>query len=303
MSVPSRVKFHITEAGPKKCVAVKACPISSDEAHYDNYLDAARAYEAELEESMGNFESISKPVAIEYEDLQLPQDEDVEQGMLVIKDYFFRGESSYGPKIGELHRDLWFDNQIENVADVSYEDRQQLADLRSQLAKATPKEAEELQAELDAVVANYRVTKVFERYSEFLDEKLQDSDKAGQIAWQLAEPEAKLKVFGRALEQRVTIPAPISREFERIWNSDEFTPGSQRFMEKDLRTTVEKRKNLIQSANQEAYANQLGFPNARQAMYQLDGAMRRIRKYHRTRGRSNPLTVNTVVDNLGLFKD
>jgi len=303
MSVPNRVKFHITEAGPKKCVAQTSCPLSPDDAHYDNYLDAARAYEAELEESMGSFETISKQTAIDYNDLKLPQDEDLEQAMIAIKDHFFRGEGSFGSMIGDLHRELWFDNQLENVADVSYEDSSRLEELRSQLSTADPKTAQVIKADIEVIVADYRNTDTFERYSELLDDELEASDKVGQLAWRIAEPDAKRKVFGRALEQRVTVPGPISREFERIWNADEFTPGSQKFMEKELQATLEKRRVLIQSPNQEAYANELGFPNARQAMYRFDSSMRKIRKYHRTRGRSNPLTVDTVVDKLGLFND
>lgn len=303
MSVPSKVKFHITEAGPKKCVALIACPKSPEEAHYDNYLDAARAYEAQLAEANNSFEELSKPASIEYEDLLIPQDEDVENATYTIKDYFYKGAGPLAKDIGKIHRDLWFDNQVENVADVSSEDLDKLEDLRAQRVSADALTARQIDDSIEEIVSEYRNQDVSERYSEFLDEQVGDSPEIAQLAWKIAEPQAKTKVFARALENRVSIPAPISREFERIWNADEFTPGSQKFMEKTLATTAERRKALIASKNQEALANEYGFANAKQAMYSFNVSTMMIRKYHRMRGRNNPVTVDTVVDKLGLFKD
>ena len=303
MSVPDKVTFHITQAGPRMCATVAACPRPVDDPHFDNYLEAARAYEAELASVASSPEALIGSATITYDDLLVPQDDDIENAMYTIAGHCYRGMGPLSEEVGELHRDLWFDNQVENIAEVAPDDLRTLHELRAERAAAGTRSTRQLDAEIEAVVAAYRSDSVLHRYSAFLDERIKDSPEIARLAWKIAVPVARAKSFARALENRIPVPAAISAAFERIWNADAFTPGSQRFMEKELRSTVERRTALLKSPDRQAFADQHGFPNAKALMFSWNVAMLKIRKYYPVRGRNNPATVNTVIEALGLFTD
>lgn len=309
MSIPNRVKFHITESGPKRCVAVKACPKSPDDAHFESYREAAKAYEKDLAEANGIFATaVSKKLS--YKALQIPQPDDIEKAELGVKGYFYDGKGPLSKDAGELHRELWFDNQIENVVAVAPEDLEQLVALRAQIAEkrangalSTYSEVKELQLQVENIVANYRGRESYGPYKEFLDGHLSDSQEAQELIRKHATIFAKERIFSRALEYRTPVPSNVSYEFEKVWNGDAFTPGSRSAIEKGLRNIVDKQQALEASPNQEAYANKLGYPSFKQASFMLRSELGVLRSYHHFRGRNYPRTVRLVTRKLELFKD
>ena len=311
MSVPNKVRFHITEAGPKKCVAVKACPKAPDATHYDNYVDAARAYEKDLASSNSSFApKLSKSSNMSYESLQSPQADDLERTKMQVKGYFYTGSGEMASEIGAIHRELWFDNQIENIVAISSEDLQKLKDLRKEAidvkaanAPGAFSKSRDIKASIEEVLSTYRGRESYGPYKEFLESHFQNSPEIQGFITKFATPIARSKVFSRALENNVAIPQELSLEFETIWNSDEFTPGSQTFMEKEIRVAANKKERLLTSSNQEALASELGFPNFKQASFTLTDQIDKLRDYHTHRGRNYPKTVNAVIQKFNLFQD
>lgn len=311
MSVPNRVKFHITEAGPKKCVAVKFCPKSPEADHYDNYVDAAKTYEDQLASSRSAFAPVlTKTINLSYEALKSPQPEDISRTALQVKGFYYTGTSEMGAAIGDLHRELRFDNQIENIVTVAPEDLEKLQALRAEAIKVKKTNApnafaknRDIQAAIEDVLSNYRGRDSYGPYKEFLDPYFKDSPAIQKIITEFATPLARAQVFSRALDNHAEIPQEISLAFETVWNSDEFTPGSQAFIEKEIATAIEKKEALLTSDNQEKFANELGFPSSKQASYALTNRATQFRDYFTHRGRNYPETVSAVVAEFKPFGD
>jgi len=303
MTAPARVKFHITEAGPKKCVAVLACPIGSSEVHYDNYLEAVRAYEKELAAVNSSFDSLSKSVpGLTYEDLLVPQEQDIEDGAARVYDFLYYGHGVLENELKDFHPELRFARNFERFVSVPEKEHQEVLALRAEYDGANEEQSRTLDSAIDRIVGPYRGTETFQRYQEFLKEELSETPELDILASRYAEPLAQAKIFSRALRANIKIPAHISAEFEKVWNADEFTPGSKLYTELELQKVSEKWKKLEESSNRELTANDLGFPNARQAERSFNFARRRLREYYRFRGRNNPATMKRVVEKLGLFQ-
>ena len=285
------------------CASEAGCARPAGDPHFGNYLEAARTYEAELASDGSSPETLIGSTTITFDELLSPQDEDIVDAMYDIAYHCYQGTGPLDEEVGELHRDLWFDNQVENITEVAPDDLRTLHELRAQRAAADTGSTGRLEADIEATVAEYRSDAALHRYSAFLYELIKDSPESRRLAWKMAVPRARAKSFSRAFESRIPVPAAISAAFEQIWNADAFTPGSQQFLEKVLRSTAERRAALLESPDRQAFADQHGFPTAKALIYDCNVTQLMNRKYYAVRGRNNPATVNTVVETLGLFTD
>lgn len=295
MSIPSKVKFHITEAGPKKCVAVKACPLSPDAPHYENYIEAARVYESQLEATHDTVaQPLNKQAVLTYESLQNPQPEDIDFMLEEMKLHFYEGVSNHADKIGVFRRDLWFDNQAEYMTQFSQEDYTELLALRKERDEASPEDYPAAVDKLNNLVAKYKNVEVRDRYFAFLTENLPVTEDRVEIAKTMATSRARSKYWERLLENRIGIPPEIAHEFEETWNADEFTEGSKLFFERELRVLDARRARLDGSDNREALATKMGYRSAKHGYFFIQSRSKLIRSWYRTRGRGYALTVNRI---------
>ena len=256
-----------------------ACTQDPDATHFDNYLAAARAYE----ESASGSATLSTTDT--FESLLVPQPQDLEIELRSAKSDFYRGSGFYVDATGDLYRDLWFAAQVENVAEVPADTLAMLTALRAQRWD-----------EIESAVAPYRSDAVQERYNQLVDAPLRNSTQLTEIIETMAAREARATSFARALERGVPVPAAASAAFERIWNADAFTPGSRLFMERELRSAVHERAELLASPHRQAFAEQRGFADAALMMRACNVTMLTFRRQYPARGRNNRETVAAVFE-------
>lgn len=301
MPATSQVKFHITEAGPKRCVAKIACPVGNSEEHYDNYLQAARAWESQLQEEYETFDEFEKELT--FDDLLTPQEEDIELAHSAIGSMMYRNDFSEISDLQNFRSDLTFARNIDQFVTMEPQDRARLDEYLGYLdtdrdgARST-----EINQIISRITSKYLVPAAYQAYKGWLREQLEDDPDAQQMITLVAEPYARRRVFGRALRERVRIPQDISFEFERIWNSDVFTPGSKLHTERELREVTEKWRKLDSSDTKEITAEQLGFTNSRSAERYFNSRRRELREFYRNRGRTNPLNIEIMNQSIGFFE-
>ena len=288
MSAHDRVIFHIDEAGPAMCVDVRACTQGTDAAHFANYREAARVFEAEVESEAA---TLPMPTAT-FDDLLVAQEEDLEIELHALASDFYGGSGFFIDQTGDRHRALWFVNHVEHVAEVLPDDLARLLALRAQPS-----------AEIDEVVAPYRSDATRERYEEYIDSQLRGSADLMKLVSTIATTEARAKSFARAQERGIAVPVAVSAAFERIWNADAFTVGSRLFMENELRTAVHDRAALLASPDRQSFAEKQGYADAKRMLLTCDVTIARFRRHYPARGRNNRETVAAVVEALGLFPD
>lgn len=302
MAVPQPVKFHITEAGPKKCVAQISCPVSPEAPHYENYWEAARAWETQLAGEHATFQPRKKRHLKDYEALLTPQEEDMKVAGGVAANYFYRNAGTIGREFGLTLQEYKFHMHTPSFAQLTSEDQEEFYSLKkaSEEYRAASQVSNALDAEmkLNKLAEKYRSKEAMGAYKVYFDENILGHPEMQAIVERIANKRARQLSFERALERRLPIPNDAAVMFEEYWKADEHSFGSQLFFEKTIRENHMKIKDLKTSANPDAYANTLGFSNARRALALLQQKNKSLRSSYRMRGRNFAPTVNKVIRRL-----